>query len=66
MFLKITQARGFRTTTGGKVTVGICSHIEFEQQLKNNIIINDHSVIGAKSLVLKNCEKKFYLLWLTS
>ncbi len=51
------SSTGPRTTTGGKVTVGICSHIGIGATVKNNIIINDHSVIGAKSLVLKNCEK---------
>ncbi len=51
------SSTGPRTTTGGKVKLGLCSHIGIAATVKNNVTIHNHTVIGAKSLVLKNCEK---------
>ena len=51
------SSTGPRTTTGGKVKVGLCSHIGIAATVKNNVTIQNHTIVGAKSLVLKNCEK---------
>jgi acetyltransferase EpsM len=48
---------GPRTTTGGNVTLGEKSYIGIGSVIKNNIIIEENTIIGASSLVLKNCKK---------
>ena len=42
--------------TGGVVKVGICSHIGIGAVIKQKILIGSNTLIGAKSLVLKNCD----------
>lgn len=48
---------GPRTITGGNVKVGKASYIGLGSVIKNNIKISFNTVIGASSLVLKDCKK---------
>ena len=48
---------GPRTITGGNVNIGKGSYIGLGSVVKNNIKILDNTIIGASSLVLKNCKK---------
>jgi len=43
--------------TGGNVKLGECSHLGIASTVKHQIIIKSHTVVGARSLVLKNCDK---------
>ncbi|MAI75719.1 MAG: hypothetical protein CMM90_00845 [Rickettsiales bacterium] len=47
---------GPRTITGGNVTVGEKSYIGLGSVIKNNIKIYNNTIIGASSLVIKNCK----------
>ena len=48
---------GPRTITGGNVNIGKRSYIGLGSVIKNNIKIQDNTVIGASSLVIRNCKK---------
>ena len=48
---------GPRTITGGNVNIGKRSYIGLGSVIKNNIKIQDITVIGASSLVIRNCKK---------
>ena len=43
--------------TGGNVKLGQCSHLGIASTVKHQILIKSNTVIGARSLVLKNCDK---------
>ena len=43
--------------TGGNVKLGECSHLGLGSAVKHRISIGDNTIIGAKSLVLKKCNK---------
>ena len=43
--------------TGGNVKLGQCSHLGIGSTVKHKITIQDNTIIGAQSLVLKNCNK---------
>ena len=43
--------------TGGNVKLGQCSHLGMGSTVKHKITIQDNTIIGAQSLVLKNCDK---------
>tara|TARA_B100000963_G_scaffold140321_2_gene122212 strand:+ start:6370 stop:7044 length:675 start_codon:yes stop_codon:yes gene_type:complete len=42
--------------TGGNVILGECSHIGIGSTIKHNIKIGKNTVVGGKSLVIKNCD----------
>lgn len=44
-------------TTGGHVKLGQCSHLGIGSTVKHQISIGDNTIVGAQSLVLKNCDK---------
>jgi len=44
-----------RTTTGGNVTIGEMSHLGISSTVQQKINIGKNTIIGAKSLVNKNC-----------
>ena len=43
--------------TGGNVKLGQCSYLGIGSTVKHRITIQDNTIIGAQSLVLKNCDK---------
>ena len=43
--------------TGGNVKLCECSHLGLGSAVKHRISIGDNTIIGAKSLVLKKCNK---------
>lgn len=43
--------------TGGNVKLGECSHLGLGSAVKHRTSIGDNTIIGAKSLVLKKCNK---------
>lgn len=43
--------------TAGNVELGSCSHIGLGATINSRVKIGDNTIIGAKSLVLKNCKK---------
>ena len=45
--------------TGGNVEVGFNSHIGIGTVLKNNVSIDENTVVGGGSYVNKNCKKNF-------
>ena len=55
--IKNFSSTGPGVTTGGNVELGQCSHLGIGSTIKNQISIGDNTIIGARSLVLKNCEK---------
>ena len=55
--IKNFSSTGPSVTTGGNVELGQCSHLGIGSTIKNQISIGDNTIIGARSLVLKNCEK---------
>ncbi len=48
---------GPSVTTGGNVKIGKYSHLGIGSTLKNNLTIEKSVVVGAGSLVIKNCKK---------
>jgi len=42
-------------TTGGNVQIGEYSAVSISTTIKHNLIVGSHSVIGAGSLLMKNC-----------
>ena len=51
------SSTGPRVTTGGNVKLGQCSHLGMGAVVKNQITIGDNTIVGSKSMVLKNCNK---------
>ena len=51
------SSTGPNVTTGGNVELGQCSHLGIGSTVKNQISIGDNTIIGAQSMVLKNCNK---------
>ena len=41
----------------GNVELGQCSHLGICSAVNHHITIQDNTIIGAQSLVLKNCDK---------
>ena len=52
------SSTGPGVTTGGNVKLGQCSHLGIGSTVKNRISIADNTIIGAQSMVLRNCNKK--------
>ena len=51
------SSTGPGVTTGGNVELGQCSHLGIGSTVKHQISIGDNTIIGAQSMVLKNCNK---------
>ncbi len=51
------SSTGPNVTTGGNVELGQCSHLGIGSTVKNQTSIGDNTIIGAQSMVLKNCNK---------
>ena len=51
------SSTGPNVTTGGNVELGQCSHLGIGSTVKHKISIGDNTIIGAQSMVLKNCNK---------
>ena len=51
------SSTGPGVTTGGSVKLGQCSHLGIGSTVKHQTSIGDNTIIGAQSLVLKNCNK---------
>ena len=51
------SSTGPNVTTGGNVELGQCSHLGIGSTVKHQISIGDNTIIGAQSMVLKNCNK---------
>ena len=51
------SSTGPGVTTGGNVELGQCSHLGIGSTVKHQTSIGDNTIIGAQSLVLKNCNK---------
>ena len=51
------SSTGPGVTTGGNVELGNCSHLGIDSTIRHNISIKENTIIGARSLVLKNCDK---------
>ena len=51
------SSTGPGVTTGGNVELGQCSHLGIGSTIKHQISIGDNTIIGAQSMVLKNCNK---------
>ena len=51
------SSTGPGVTTGGNVELGQCSHVGIGATIKNQISIGDNTIVGARSLLLKNCKK---------
>lgn len=54
--LKNFSSVGPGVITGGNVTLGQCSYLGIGSVIRHSIKIGDNTIVGAKSLVLKNCE----------
>ena len=50
------SSSGPGVTTGGNVTVMECSHIGIGSIVKNGLNIKKNTIIGAGSLIIKNCK----------
>tara|TARA_B100001123_G_C15098795_1_gene942682 strand:+ start:255 stop:926 length:672 start_codon:yes stop_codon:yes gene_type:complete len=50
------SSTGPSVTTGGNVALGECSHLGIGSSIKHQISIGDNTIIGARSMVLKNCN----------
>ena len=55
--LKNFSSTGPGVTTGGNVELGQCSHLGIGSTVKHQISIEDNTTIGARSLVVQNCDK---------
>jgi sugar O-acyltransferase (sialic acid O-acetyltransferase NeuD family) len=55
--LKNYSSTGPGVVTGGNVHVGECSHLGIASTIRQKISIGNNTIIGAKSLILKNCKK---------
>ena len=51
------SSTGPGVTTSGNVELGQCSHLGICSAVNHQITIQDNTIIGAQSLVLKNCDK---------
>jgi sugar O-acyltransferase (sialic acid O-acetyltransferase NeuD family) len=51
------SSTGPGVTTGGNVELGQCSHLGIGSTVKHQTSIGDNTIIGAQSMVLKNCNK---------
>lgn len=54
--LKNFSSTGPGVTTGGNTQLGQCSHLGIGSTVKHQISIGDNTIVGAQSLVVKNCE----------
>ena len=54
--LKNFSSTGPGVTTGGNTQLGQCSHLGIGSTVKHQILIGDNTIVGAQSLVVKNCE----------
>ena len=50
------SSSGPGVTTGGNVKLGTCSHLGIGCTVKDQASIGSDTIIGAQSLVLKNCD----------
>ena len=55
--LKNFSSTGPGVITGGNVEVGECSHLGIASTVKHKIKVGNNTIIGAKSLILKDCKK---------